>query len=48
MPVHDWTLVEDGIFHDFHVGWIAQLRTALNNGLLPPGYYALEEGPRTG
>jgi hypothetical protein len=43
MPVHDWTRVEAGIFHDFHVGWIPQIRTALNSGLLPQGYYALAE-----
>jgi hypothetical protein len=43
MPVHDWTLVEDGIFHDFHTVWTGSLRTALNDGLLPEGYYALAE-----
>jgi hypothetical protein len=43
MPVHDWTRVEAGIFHDFHTAWIGLLRTALNKGLLPDGYYALAE-----
>jgi hypothetical protein len=43
MPVHDWTRVEAGIFHDFHTVWIGQIRTALNTGLLPEGYYALAE-----
>ena len=43
MPVHDWTRVEDGIFHDFHPAWISELRKALNCGLLPSGYYALAE-----
>jgi hypothetical protein len=43
MPVHDWTRVEAGIFHDFHTVWISNIRTALNEGLLPPGYYALAE-----
>lgn len=43
MPVHDWTRVDDGIFHDFHFAWIAELRRALNSGLLPPEYYALAE-----
>lgn len=47
MPVHDWTLVEPGIFHDFHTVWIGALRTSLNAGLLPEGYYALAE-QRTG
>jgi Protein of unknown function (DUF4058) len=43
MPAHDWTRVNDGIFHDFHVGWIGEVRRALNGGLLPEGYYALAE-----
>jgi hypothetical protein len=43
MPVHDWTRVEAGIFHDFHTVWIGHIRTALNEGLLPQGYYALAE-----
>jgi hypothetical protein len=43
MPVHDWTLVEAGIFHDFHTAWVPEIRTVLNDGLLPPGYYALAE-----
>ncbi|MEX2173428.1 MAG: DUF4058 family protein [Pirellulaceae bacterium] len=43
MPAHDWTRVEDGIFHSFHLSWIAQLYERLNGGLLPEGYYALAE-----
>ncbi len=43
MPVHDWTRVEAGIFHDFHTVWTGTLRSALNEGLLPDGYYALAE-----
>jgi hypothetical protein len=43
MPVHDWTRVEAGIFHDFHTVWTVVLRNALNRGLLPDGYYALAE-----
>jgi len=43
MPVHDWTRVDAGIFHDFHTVWIGAIRTALNEGLLPEGYYALAE-----
>src|SRR5437764_13416103 len=43
MPVHDWTRVSAGTFHDFHVAWIAELRRTLNGGLLPRGYYALAE-----
>jgi hypothetical protein len=43
MPVHDWTRVTAGIFHDFHHEWISAIKRALNSGLLPPGYYALAE-----
>ena len=43
MPVHDWTRVEAGTFHDFHNTWIIHLKEALNGGLLPGGYYALSE-----
>ncbi|HUG68400.1 MAG TPA: DUF4058 family protein, partial [Pirellulaceae bacterium] len=43
MPLHDWTQVEAGIFHDFHTAWIAEIRKVLNGGLLPEGYYALAE-----
>ncbi len=43
MPMHDWMMVEAGIFHDFHTVWIAELRNTLNAGLLPKGYYALAE-----
>jgi hypothetical protein len=43
MPVHDWTRVDAGIFHDFHLGWIAAIKKALNTGLLPKDYYALCE-----
>lgn len=43
MPVNDWTRVEAGIFHDFHTAWIPEIRTALNGGVLPDGYYALAE-----
>jgi hypothetical protein len=43
MPVHDWTRVDAGIFHDFHHGWIEELKRTLNRGLLPPDHYALAE-----
>jgi hypothetical protein len=43
MPVHDWTRVHAEIFHAFHLGWVTELRTLLNDGLLPEGYYALVE-----
>jgi hypothetical protein len=43
MPIHDWSRVGAGIFHDFHLAWIAAIRNALNEGVLPPDYYALAE-----
>jgi hypothetical protein len=43
MPVHDWTKVSAGIFHDFHLEWISAMKRRLNSGLLPAGYYALAE-----
>ena len=43
MPIHDWTRVAAGIFHDFHHAWIEEIKRALNNGGLPEGYYALAE-----
>jgi hypothetical protein len=43
MPIHDWTRVDAGLFHDFHQGWTVALRNALNAGRLPPNYFALVE-----
>jgi hypothetical protein len=43
MPIHDWTRVDAGLFHDFHQSWITRLRDTLNGGLLPPDYFALAE-----
>ncbi len=43
MPMHDWTLVEAGIYHAFHHEWISEIFRTLNQGLLPEGYYALPE-----
>ncbi len=43
MPIHDWTRVTAGIFHDFHHAWIEEIKRALNAGLLPSDYYALAE-----
>jgi hypothetical protein len=52
MPVHDWTRVVAGNFHDFHQRWIGAIRDALNDGRMPEGYYALAEqvaeGPKPG
>lgn len=43
MPVHDWTRVSSGTFHNFHLQWQAALTTALNTGGLPEGYFAMVE-----
>lgn len=40
MPIHDWTRVTAGTFHDFHLAWIAALQRTLNNEVLPPTHYA--------
>jgi hypothetical protein len=34
MPIHDWTRVNAGLFHDFHQSWTVTLRNALNAGVL--------------
>lgn len=43
MPIHDWTRVGAGTFHDFHCTWIPLIKIRLNDGLLPSGYYAQVE-----
>jgi len=42
MPMHDWTRVEAGIYHDFHLEWISRIKASLNSRL-PCDYYALAE-----
>src|SRR5437868_1212033 len=49
MPVHDWTRVYAGLFHDFHQSWSIYIKNALNGGILPKGMTALVEqksGPK--
>jgi hypothetical protein len=49
MPIHDWTRVPSGLFHDFHQSWTVRIKDALNAGRLPRGLSALVEqrsGPR--
>jgi hypothetical protein len=43
MPIHDWSRVPAGIFHDFHHALIEQIKRDLNAGVLPTGYYAMAE-----
>lgn len=46
MPIHDWSRVHSGIFHDFHLGWVVEIKRYLNRGPLPVGHYALLESPQ--
>ncbi len=43
MPIHDWTRVIPGTFHDFHHEWISTIKHSLNAGVLPSNYYAMAE-----
>jgi Protein of unknown function (DUF4058) len=43
MPMHDWTKVPAGLFHDFHQSWSIRIKDALNAGRLPKGVSALVE-----
>lgn len=43
MPLHDWTRVPAGLFHDFHQSWSIRIKDALNAGRLPKGVAALVE-----
>jgi hypothetical protein len=43
MPIHDWTKVKAGTFHNFHLLWTSTLTNRLNAGLLPPGFFAMAE-----
>ncbi len=43
MPIHDWSRVEAGIFHDFHQAWTIEIRNALNGGVLPGEFYAMTD-----
>lgn len=43
MPVHDWKPGFAWLFHHFHQEWVHAIGRALNNGILPPDYFALSE-----
>ncbi len=43
MPIHDWSRVPAGIFHDFHHALVEQIKRDLNAGILPTGYYGMTE-----
>jgi Protein of unknown function (DUF4058) len=48
MPMHDWTLVTAGTYHDFHGRWLGEMTNRLNGGLLPDDHYAQTEQVMTG
>lgn len=43
MPMHDWSRVQPGVYHNFHYRWIAAIMDRLNAGLLPQGMIAMAE-----
>ncbi len=43
MPMHDWSRVQSGVYHNFHYRWIAAMVDRLNAGLLPQGLIAMAE-----
>lgn len=43
MPMHDWSKVKAGTYHNFHVLWIASITNQLNSGMLPAGCFAMAE-----
>jgi Protein of unknown function (DUF4058) len=43
MPMHDWTRVKAGTYHDFHCRWLAEITNRLNAGVLPGDHYAQVE-----
>lgn len=43
MPMHDWSRVQAGVYHNFHYRWIAAIMDRLNGGLLPKGMVAMAE-----
>ena len=45
MPIHDWSRVDPGVFHDFHQAWTIEICNVLNAGGLPPGFFAMVEHP---
>lgn len=47
MPLHDWTRVDSGIYHNFHQDWTIEICRTLNRGILPDGYFAMAD-PRIG
>jgi hypothetical protein len=43
MAIHDGTRATAGTWHGFHLAWVAEIRNALNGGILPADSYAQAE-----
>lgn len=43
MPMHNWSNVNAGIYHNFHYLWLSTITNRLNAGLLPEGTIAMAE-----
>ncbi|MBL8818249.1 MAG: DUF4058 family protein [Planctomyces sp.] len=43
MPMHDWSRVSPGVYHNFYYRWVAWIIDRLNAGLLPTGMLAMAE-----
>jgi hypothetical protein len=48
MPMHDWTRVKSGTYHNFHYLWIAAISNRLNAGMMPPEFFAMAEQKTSG
>jgi hypothetical protein len=46
VPIHDWTLVDAGLFHTFRHRWLGALCNAFNAGALPEDHFASIEATR--
>lgn len=43
MPMHDWSRVRSGTYHNFHYFWLGAIAQRLNGGALPQGWFAMVE-----
>lgn len=41
MPIHDWSRVDAGLFHDFHQAWTIEICNVLNSGVVPTEFFSL-------
>lgn len=48
MPMHDWAQANRSLYHSFYLSWVTEIGKRLNNGVLPAGYFALNETIRDG